>query len=174
MASSNQLGSVLETLVVLLEDLDEGLSFSGAQSAHKLNQVGRVRIIDGAVDVHADLVGPVDKLERERLQQVLLGHLILQGVIFQAQDLFVVVAQLGKLNQGILRQKKKTLITIILTSKTLKDPKFWPLQTEKPKIWTNFDIQNTKFDYWPLKHLNKTKFWSILTSNVKKIDLENT
>ena len=70
--NGDELGAVFQPLIVLLQDLYEGLALPWSETAHKLDQIGRVRIVDGPVYVDAHLVGPVDKLQVQHLGQLLL------------------------------------------------------------------------------------------------------
>lgn len=102
MAGSDQLSSVFKTLIVLLENFDQSLALSWAKTTNKLDQIGRVWIVDGAVNVDTHLVCAIDKFEMECLQKLFFSQLILHSMIFQAKDFIVRVTQLRILDQRIL------------------------------------------------------------------------
>ena len=49
---------------------------------------------DAEVDVDPDLVGPVDELDVEAVQELVLAKHVLKGVVLQTQDLPLVSSQL--------------------------------------------------------------------------------
>ena len=106
MASSNELCSVFQTLVVLLQDLDKSLAFAWSKPTDKLNEISRVRVIDSPVNVNTNFVSTIDKFKCEAFQKFLFRKLILQRVIFETENLIVTVAQLRKLDQRILKEVK--------------------------------------------------------------------
>ena len=86
----------------LAEGLEQGGALPGAEAAHELDQVAGERVRHALVDVHPHLVGPVDELYEEPLQELLLRQQVLQRVVPQAEDLVVGPAQLGELHQRVL------------------------------------------------------------------------
>lgn len=63
------MGSILQALVALFENFDEGSSLPRSQSANELHQIGCVRKVDRTVYVDTDFVRPVDEFEVKSLQQ---------------------------------------------------------------------------------------------------------
>ena len=94
---------------------------------------------DAEVDVDSDLVGPVDELDVEAVQKLVLAKHVLEGVVLQTQDLPLVSSQLQNLfnyYSQLFSQfyvKRHYLETIILlhtptvktTSRLLQERIFW-------------------------------------------------
>lgn len=106
MTSRDQLGSVFQPLIVLLQNFDQGLTFSWSKTTNKLNQICCVWVVDGTIDIDTHFISSVYKFEVESLQKFFLRQLILQRMVFETEDFFVGIAQLRVLNEGILNSRK--------------------------------------------------------------------
>lgn len=72
MATSDQLGSVLQTLICLLENFEQSSSLSWTQATDELYQICRVWEVDCPVNVNTDFICPVDEFELKAFQQFFL------------------------------------------------------------------------------------------------------
>ena len=92
---------------------------------------------DAEVDVYPDLVGPVDELDVEAVQKLVLAKHVLKGVVLQTQDLPLVPCQLQNLFNyysklfGQFYAKRHHLETINL------------LHTPTVKTTSRFSLQNS-------------------------------